>query len=68
MRIIAYALVVIAWCIVGVSSWLLRTHWPTDLLAGFILGGIAVITVVNMLIAAGLSSTNVVNREATSAP
>jgi membrane-associated phospholipid phosphatase len=47
---------------------LLRTHWPTDLLAGFILGGIAVITVVNMLIAAGLSSTNVVNREATSAP
>jgi membrane-associated phospholipid phosphatase len=47
---------------------LLRTHWPTDLLAGFILGGIAVITVVNMLIAAGLTNTDVINHGATSEP
>lgn len=25
----------------GVSSWLIRTHWPSDLLAGFAIGGIA---------------------------
>ena len=40
MRIVAYGAAVIVWCVVGVSSWLIRTHWPTDLLAGFILGGI----------------------------
>ena len=28
----------------GVSSWLIRTHWPTDLLAGFAIGGIALAT------------------------
>jgi membrane-associated phospholipid phosphatase len=68
MRIVAYGAAVIVWCVVGVSSWLLRTHWPTDLLAGFILGGIAVITVVNMLIAAGLTNTDVINHGATSEP
>ena len=41
--------------IVGVSSWLIRTHWPTDLVAGNLLGGIALATVIAFLNAAGLS-------------
>jgi len=48
-RVIAYSLLTIAWSIVGVSSWILRTHWPTDILAGFALGGIATITVVGLI-------------------
>lgn len=28
----------------GVSSWLIRTHWPTDLFAGYAIGGIALAT------------------------
>jgi membrane-associated phospholipid phosphatase len=41
--------------IAGVSSWLLRTHWPTDLLAGYAIGGIAVSAVVAMLVALDLN-------------
>lgn len=40
---------------VGVSSWLIRTHWPTDLAAGNLLGLIALVTVIAFLNASGLS-------------
>lgn len=40
---------------VGVSSWLLRTHWPTDAVCGFALGGIALATVVGLYSAAGFN-------------
>lgn len=33
----------------GVSSWLIRTHWPSDLLAGFAIGGIALATGVALI-------------------
>lgn len=48
----AYASILV---IAGVTSWLLRTHWPTDLLAGYAIGGIAVSTVVAMLMALELN-------------
>lgn len=41
--------------IAGITSWLLRTHWPTDLLAGYAIGGIAVSTVAAMLVALELN-------------
>lgn len=41
--------------IVGVSSWLIRTHWPSDLFAGYLLGGIALATVVAFLNAVEVS-------------
>lgn len=40
---------------VGVSSWLIRTHWPSDLLAGNLLGLIALVTVIALFNASGLS-------------
>ena len=42
---------------VAFSSWIIRTHWPTDLLAGFLLGGASLATVVSFVQAAGLSRT-----------
>lgn len=33
----------------GVSSWLIRTHWPTDLLAGYAIGGIALATGITLV-------------------
>lgn len=36
--------VVFAAVTTGVSSWLIRTHWPTDLFAGYAIGGIALAT------------------------
>lgn len=41
--------------IAGAASWFLRTHWPTDLIAGYAIGGIALATVVSMLCALGLN-------------
>lgn len=41
--------------IAGTTSWLLRTHWPTDLLAGFAIGAIALSAVVSMLYALQLN-------------
>lgn len=40
---------------VGVSSWLIRTHWPSDLVAGYLLGGLALATVVAFLNAVEVS-------------
>jgi len=52
----------IGWCVVGFlavlvnfSSWLIRTHWPTDLYAGNAIGLIALITVIAFMNASGLS-------------
>lgn len=53
-RVLAAATAVVT-VVVGVSSWLIRTHWPSDLLAGYLLGGIALATVVALLNASGLS-------------
>lgn len=41
--------------LVNISSWLIRTHWPTDLYAGNALGGIALVTVIAFMNASGLS-------------
>lgn len=41
--------------IAGTTSVFLRTHWPTDLVAGYAIGGIALSTVVAMLCAMGLN-------------
>ena len=53
-------LVVLASCTVGVSSWLIRTHWPTDLLAGYAVGLAALLAVIGLYTALGF------NPEATS--
>lgn len=43
-RVAARRFVMFAAITTGVSSWLIRTHWPSDLLAGFAIGGIALAT------------------------
>ena len=53
-------LVVLASCTVGVSSWLIRTHWPTDLIAGYAVGLAALLAVIGLYTALGF------NPEATS--
>ena len=52
----------VGWCVVGfltvlvnMSSWLIRTHWPTDLYAGNAIGLIALLTVIAFMNASGLS-------------
>lgn len=60
LRRVGTWLVVLASCIVGVSSWLIRTHWPTDLLAGYAVGLSALLAVVGLYTALGF------NPEATS--
>lgn len=52
----------IGWCVVcviavlvNVSSWLIRTHWPTDLYAGNAIGTIALLTIIAFMNASGLS-------------
>ena len=52
----------VGWCVVAflavlvnISSWLIRTHWPTDLYAGNAIGLIALITVIAFMNASGLS-------------
>ena len=55
LRTLIYGLFVVALGIVGASSWLLRTHWPTDLIAGFALGAIALFAVVGALTALDLN-------------
>lgn len=48
-------LVVLASCIVGVSSWLIRTHWPTDLVAGYAVGLAALWAVIGLYTALGFN-------------
>ena len=45
-QIIATLLVFLAAVDVGVSSWLIQTHWPTDFIAGYAIGGIALLAIV----------------------
>lgn len=40
---------------VGVSSWLIQTHWPTDHFAGYAIGGIALMAVIGLFNAMGLN-------------
>ena len=47
--------VVLASCIVGISSWLIRTHWPTDLLAGYAVGFSALVAVIGLYTALGFN-------------
>ena len=55
LRPLLWSLVVLFTATVGVSSWLIRTHWPTDLFAGFALGALALVTVVSAMNARDLS-------------
>ncbi len=55
LRRISWGLVAIASAIVSLSSWLIRTHWPTDLVAGTAYGVIALVTVIALYQAAGLN-------------
>ena len=48
-------LVTLASCIVGVSSWLIRTHWPTDLVAGYAVGLAALLAVIGFYTALGFN-------------
>lgn len=50
-----YALVVAVSVTVGVSSWLLRSHWPTDLLAGSVIGLVSLMSVTALYSACGFS-------------
>lgn len=62
-RPIAYIAVVLIALIVGLSSWLIDTHWITDILTGFALGGIALLATTSLLNALGLSSAATTQRE-----
>ena len=55
LRSFLWALVLLFTVTVGVSSWLIRTHWPTDLFAGFALGALALVTVVSAMNAVDVS-------------
>ncbi len=55
MRKVAWGLVASASVIVGLSSWLIRTHWPTDLFAGTAFGAIALLTIVALYSALGIN-------------
>ena len=68
MRKIAWALVAAASVIVSVSSWLIRTHWPTDLAAGTAYGVIALVTVIAMYNALGLNPSATVPHSPTIRP
>jgi membrane-associated phospholipid phosphatase len=56
LRTRAYFLVAAVCIVVGVSSWLIDTHWVTDILVGFALGGIALLATTGLLNALGLNS------------
>ena len=55
MRRIGWCVVAFLAVLVDISSWLIRTHWPTDLYAGNAIGLIALITVIAFMNASGLS-------------
>jgi membrane-associated phospholipid phosphatase len=48
-------LVTLASIIVGISSWLIRTHWPTDLVAGYAVGLAALFAVIGLYTALGFN-------------
>lgn len=54
-RGLLFALVVVVSVTVGVSSWLLRSHWPTDLAAGSLIGLVSVMSVVALYTACGFN-------------
>ncbi len=57
LKPVLWGFVAAATTTVGVSSWLLRTHWPTDLVVGFLMGGIALVATVAAVQATGLGQT-----------
>jgi membrane-associated phospholipid phosphatase len=61
-RRVSWALVALAAIDVGVSSWLIQTHWPTDLVAGYLIGAIALLAVVALLNASGVSPSATAQR------
>ncbi|MFM2045990.1 MAG: hypothetical protein RL383_67 [Actinomycetota bacterium] len=48
--------------VVGYSSWIIRTHWPTDLFAGFLVGGASLAAVVALVNALEISRTATLSR------
>ncbi|MCE2735993.1 MAG: phosphatase PAP2 family protein [Acidimicrobiaceae bacterium] len=50
-----WVLVAVLVVVVDVSSWMIRTHWPTDLYAGNAVGLIALLTIIAFMNASGLS-------------
>ena len=68
MRKVAWGLVAAVSILVSVSSWLIRTHWPTDLVAGTAYGVIALVTVIVLYNAAGLNPSATVQHSPTARP
>ena len=54
-RRLGWSVVAVLVVVVNVSSWMIRTHWPTDLYAGTATGLIALLTIVALMNASGLS-------------
>lgn len=67
-RMLAWAGVALAAIDVGVSSWLIQTHWPTDLLAGYAIGAVALIAVVALFNACGFSPSATAPHSPTTRP
>lgn len=61
-RMVSWTLVALAAIDVGVSSWLIQTHWPTDLVAGYLIGAIALLAVVGLMNASGVSPSATAQR------
>jgi undecaprenyl-diphosphatase len=64
-RLIGWSCIGLAAIDVGVSSWLIQTHWPTDLFAGYVIGAIALLAVVALLNALGLNPSATAQRSPT---
>lgn len=64
-RLIGWSCIGLAAIDVGVSSWLIQTHWPTDLFAGYAIGAIALLAVVALLNALGLNPSATAQRSPT---
>lgn len=67
-RKVAWGLVTTASIIVSISSWLIRTHWPTDLAAGTAYGVIALVTVIALMSAMGLNPSATAPHSPTTRP
>lgn len=67
-RAVAWVLLAAASVIVSLSSWLIRTHWPTDLFAGTAYGVIALVTVIALMSAMGLNPSATAPRSPTTHP